>query len=263
MQGSPSLNVPASSTRSPSWHLVEAPSEKGSPSAGGRKLPPRSSASRLTSMKVQRCVAGGLVPGTPLQAFRSGRQGSGFFGSKFRWRRFKGPGLLSLLCSAVLGSFLKTLTLFCEDEYEIFHELEEFYEYDFKKIWKCSQAEGERPQWAAKRGRNCHFSRKAQKRQPDGSTYSQCWKLSRGSLHFVCFEWSLRELDPSPSLVRVWSSQSPSAQVLQLHTLQQWHPGHSWGGRSPAPPLSPLRLCGCHVSTPFCHATQDRGAQAS
>lgn len=41
----------------------------------------------------------------------------------------------------VLGSFLSTLNLFCEESYSIRHELHEFYVYDFMKIWKCSQEE--------------------------------------------------------------------------------------------------------------------------
>lgn len=41
----------------------------------------------------------------------------------------------------VLGSFLATLNVFCQEEYRISHDVSEFFVYDFMKIWKCSQAE--------------------------------------------------------------------------------------------------------------------------
>ena len=44
---------------------------------------------------------------------------------------------LHFLCSvwyAVLGSFLATLNLFCEERYGISHDLDEFFAYDFMKV---------------------------------------------------------------------------------------------------------------------------------
>ena len=49
---------------------------------------------------------------------------------------------LHFLCSvwyAVLGSFLATLNLFCEERYGISHDLDEFFAYDFMKVRESVQ----------------------------------------------------------------------------------------------------------------------------
>jgi hypothetical protein len=42
---------------------------------------------------------------------------------------------------AVLGRFLYSLNQFCQEEYGIHHEISEFFIYEYKQIWKCSQEE--------------------------------------------------------------------------------------------------------------------------
>lgn len=48
----------------------------------------------------------------------------------------------SLLLHAVLGSFLATLNVFCEDRYGISHELDEFFAYDFMKVCISCRVDG-------------------------------------------------------------------------------------------------------------------------
>lgn len=58
-------------------------------------------------------------------------------------QRAKAPPRLRVAVDVdeVLGRFLYTLNQFCQEEYGIHHEISEFFIYEYKQIWKCSQEE--------------------------------------------------------------------------------------------------------------------------